>query len=144
MSDRYSEVVRDLVGAFNRRDFSIVPRLFSDDIEFRESPEWPQAGVYRGLDAFVGYFSRLLANVDGVQGEVVETVEDGNRVLALLRTSGTDRDTGERSEVSFSAIYTFHGAKCIRLEGFLDRDLALHAWRAGSQDRRAGEQASES
>jgi hypothetical protein len=52
--------IRELVAAFNRRDLAAVPVLFARDVEFRESPEWPEAGVYRGLDALAVYFGRLM------------------------------------------------------------------------------------
>jgi ketosteroid isomerase-like protein len=101
-------------------------------VEFRESPEWPEAGVYRGLDALAGYFGRLMERVDGLHGEIEQAVEGGDRVLAYLRASGHDTATGNPVELRFSAIYTFRNGdgKCLKVEGFLDEQAALTAWRS--------------
>jgi ketosteroid isomerase-like protein len=71
--------------------------------------------------------------VDGVKGEVLETVEEGDRVLAQLHARGRDKESGDVSTVTFSAIFTFRAGKCARLEAFLDRELALRAWRASGE-----------
>ncbi len=128
-STQNSALVREAVAAFNRRDFEVIPRIFAENVEFWESPEWPNAGVYRGREAFAGYFSRLISNIDGLQGEVVSTREAGDRVLAELRTFGNDKQTGQPVELTFTSIYTFNGGKCVRLDGFLDRQRAEEAWR---------------
>ena len=117
------------MAAFNRRDFETIPQVFSEELEFRESPEWPQAGFYRGLDAFAGYCARLVENVSDLEGEVLSTTEEGNRVLAEVLARGKDRTSGDPVELSFFAIYEFNGRSCVKLQIFLDRDRTLAAWR---------------
>ena len=117
------------MAAFNRRDFGTIPQAFSEDLDFRESPEWPQAGFYRGRDAFAGYVARLVESVNDLEGELLSTTEEGNRVLAEVLARGKDRTSGDPVELSFFAIYEFNGRCCVKLQIFLDRDRAQAVWR---------------
>ena len=128
-ANSHSKQIRAGVAAFNRRDFGTIPQLFSEELEFRESPEWPQAGFYRGLDAFAGYVARLVENVNDLEGEVLNTTEEDDRVLAEVLARGKDRESGDSVELSFFAIYEFNGRSCVKLQIFLDRDRTLAVWR---------------
>ncbi len=128
-ANSHSKQVRAGVAAFNRRDFESIPRVFSEDLEFRESPEWPQAGFYRGREAFAGYVARLVESVNDLKGEVLSTTEEGNRVLTEVLARGKDRSSSDPVELSFFAIYEFNDRSCVKLQIFLDRDRALAVWR---------------
>jgi ketosteroid isomerase-like protein len=128
MSTANVKLVRRAVDAANRRDFAALPELFDSDIEYRESPEWPDAGIYVGLPAFERYFMRALEQLGrGYHTDLEGCVESGDRVLAFLRARGVAVN-GAPIDVPFFGIYTFREGKCAWLEGFLDPARAEQAW----------------
>jgi ketosteroid isomerase-like protein len=128
MSERNVELVHAAAAAWNRRDFSALPELYHPAVELRESPEWPNAGVYRGLEAFERYFRQIHERFGpDVRNHVERCIPDGDRVFAFLHALGKDAEGGEY-DLPFYAIYTFSEGRCVRMEGFLDRGRAQDAW----------------
>jgi ketosteroid isomerase-like protein len=128
MSDHYVELVHAAAAAWNRRDFSVLTEIYDPAIELRESPEWPDAGVYRGLEAFERYFRQIDERFGpDLRNEVRRCIADGNRVFAFLHVRGMDEAAGE-IDLPFYAIYTFRDGRCTRMERFLDRGRAHEAW----------------
>jgi ketosteroid isomerase-like protein len=134
--DRASRV-RDPVGreidALDRETLAVVFDFFDPEIEVREDPRFPEAGIYRGLEAVRGYFLQFTDSFDEFIFEVDDVVDLGaDRVLALflLRTRG--KGSGATAEARPGWIYTIRGSKAVRIEAYLDREDAFAAANPGA------------
>lgn len=122
------ELVQRAIAAGNRRDFAALPEIFAPEIEYRESAEWPDAGVYVGLPAFERYFTRAFDQLgQDYRTDLEGYVDGGDRVFAFLRARGVT-DDGATVDLPFFAIYSFRGGRCVLLEGFLDPAQAERTW----------------
>jgi ketosteroid isomerase-like protein len=100
--------------------------FFDTEIEVHEDPRFPEAGVYRGLDAVGRYFRQFTESFDEFSLEAEDFIDLGeDRVLLLftLRTRG--KGSGATVEAQPGWIYTIRNGKAIRIEAFLDRAEAF-------------------
>lgn len=63
--DPRAVTVAELYRALRDRGWDSLPRLFAQDAEFGVSGRSPLAGTYRGRDAIVTAFRRLVDDTDG-------------------------------------------------------------------------------
>jgi ketosteroid isomerase-like protein len=65
---------------------------------------------------------------DNFKSEPVELLEVGeDKVVAVNRISGTAKQSGIESEMTFAAVYTFLDGKMIRGREYATREQALEA-----------------
>jgi ketosteroid isomerase-like protein len=133
MSDANIELVRRFYEAWNSGD---VPRVLdlldTQDFEFVEPPEFPDARTVSGRAAFAGVLGRQLEERGGFRIECGEIEAVDDRVFAAI----AEVATGERSigrERSFFHAWRVQDGKLARLEVFLTRADAATA--AGIPER---------
>lgn len=95
---------------WNRADTSRIPEIFHPGFTFRGS----LGPVLVGHDQFAGYVDDVVRALPDFVCEILETTEQGNRVVAKMRFSGTHRaemlgfaPTGQRVAWDGSAHFTF-------------------------------------
>lgn len=132
------ELVRDGYELWNAGDVAGLAELcFSDDIEYRNSPEWPGQRVYRGSETVVRFLTEEVAEIIGLEGVTIDSMDVfGDEILIALRAQ-THGFAGGAQRIDFGEVPLFHVArmrdgKVSRVRVYLDEDQALKAARTGA------------
>ena len=114
--------------AFNEGDFETAFASLAPDVEWQLLPSLPEAGVLRGRDAVVAYFSGIRDAGDW-RVEPVEFIDAGERrVLIHQHGTGTGRATGIALTLDFFQIWEMgRDGAVIRVREYERREDALEA-----------------
>jgi ketosteroid isomerase-like protein len=115
-----AEYIRAWVEGWNRGDLDALIAEASPDIEWVVTREHPDATTHVGVDAVSAYLRDWLSTMPGLQVEIAELQERGDRVLVILRLTGTGAGSGAATEVQTAMISTFRGGRPFRTEEYLD------------------------
>jgi ketosteroid isomerase-like protein len=85
----------------------LVEHIWQQDVVFHETPEMPDAGVYRGVDEVVGRMDALVEAAGHFQITVSALEGCGDYVLASCHLSATGRFSGLRTRHRL-----FHVLRC--------------------------------
>ena len=111
-----------VVDVLDPETLAVVFESFHPEIEAREDPSFPEAGLYRGRDAVRGYFEQVMESFDEFTFEAEDFIDAGeDRVLVLLHTRMRGRGSGVAVEARPGWIYTIHAGKTVRIEAYLDQ-----------------------
>ena len=117
-----------VVDVLDPATLAVVFDSFHPEIEVREDPLFPEAGLYRGLDAVRGYLEQLAESFDRFTFEAEDFVDAGeDRALVLFRARMRGKGSGATVEARPGWIYTIRDGKTARIEAYLDRGEALAA-----------------
>lgn len=103
---------------WDKADLSLVPQIFHRDFTFRGS----LGPVLIGHQQFSNYVSWLTATLEDYTSDILELVEEGDRVSGKLRFHGIHRRT-LFGEPPTNARVWWYGAPIFRFDGPLVRDL---------------------
>ena len=133
-SDRDLDLVQRGYELWNAGDIEGLAELcFSDDIEYRNSPDWPGQRVYRGSDAVARFLREEVANIIGLEAVRIDRMDVfGEEVVISLRA----QTHGFESGIDFGEVPVFHVArvrdgKVTRVRVYLDESNAFEAARTG-------------
>jgi ketosteroid isomerase-like protein len=116
------------VDALDPETLAVVFDSFDPEIEVREDPSFPEAGLYRGIEAVRRYFTQFTESFDEFTVEVEDLIDvGGDRVLMLFRLRTRGKESGATVEAHPGWIYTIRDRKAVRIEAYLDRDEAFAA-----------------
>ena len=118
--------IRAAYAVFNERgelDFG----LFHADVEWHNDPEWPGAGVHRGVEAVRREFGRQREAWGEVRLEPVAILRSGDRVVVFVDMTVTGKSSGAPVGVEGAHVFTLREGKVVRVEAFTARDRALRA-----------------
>jgi ketosteroid isomerase-like protein len=87
MSQENMNVARRIADGFEAQDFDAVRRNFDSNIEWYEDPSFPEAGVYRGIDAVAEYARQFRSEFAELRYEVVELLEANAHVIARMKVA---------------------------------------------------------
>jgi len=127
MSRENVEVIRCLAAAFEERGVDALRDHCDSRIEWYEDPSFPEADVYRGLEAVEAYSAQFLSEFSEIYYEVADAIDSGDHVVANMNISGVGRASGAEFKISAWWAATIHDKKIIRLFAYLDRGRALEA-----------------
>jgi ketosteroid isomerase-like protein len=128
--ERSRQAFENSVGPDGRLNFDVSKPFYHEDVEYRESADWPDGGVYKGIDAYEAYWRQFDEQVELTTTEVDELVQRGNKLLAYLHFTGHQRGTDVPVDLQMAVVFTWRGEKVALVEGFLDRAHALEHWRS--------------
>ena len=111
--------------ALNRGDLSEVHALLHPDIEWQEGQGAPEGGIHQGRDAFEGFLRNWLESFDGFRIEPERIIEEDDRLIALVRQSGTGRASGVEVEVRIAHVWTVKEGQAVRWQSYQRSDDAL-------------------
>ncbi len=117
--------VREGVDAFVRGEWGRVAAIYDPEAVVRPDPRWPEQTI-SGRDAVIVWF-KSTAEVWGPDVEEEEIRDLGDRVLARYCWKMRGARSGIEGEMRWSQISTFHNARVIRLDLFIDHEEALKA-----------------
>jgi ketosteroid isomerase-like protein len=134
MSQENVEIVRDLFGATNERDFPRAMSHYAHDVELVADPNaFLEQGTFKGRHAVGQWFGNWLAAFEpGYHFDIQETRDLGDVVFLYATCYGRGRSSGAevRSETAF--LYRLRGGKIVRVALYPSRAEALEA--AGLQE----------
>lgn len=111
------------------RDPATVDALMGflhDDIEFHEDARFPEAGVYRGVDAVRGYWTGFTENFDRFTFVLEDVVPAGPAsALVLLQICARGRASGAIDETRSAWLCAVAGDRAVAIHAFLDREDAF-------------------
>jgi ketosteroid isomerase-like protein len=128
MSQESTQVVRQLVQAFNRRDLAGMSQMFDREIEWEPGgPAAVERAVYRGRDEVSRGFAATWETWEVFHVEESELRDLGDSIVWL----GRARMRGSASHVELDQEFAVHflvrEGKIVRLRGFLAWQEALDA-----------------
>jgi len=141
MSRENLEVVRRAFEAFNRWGVhpgggrsSEIPPLLHPEIEFHTNASVPEAGVYRGREAVIGYHRRVFGQFESVGIEVEELLSAGDAVVVTSRQHTVPR--GSKGEIvqRVVEVWTVRDGLLAVRKPFSTRAEALEAMGLSEQD----------
>jgi ketosteroid isomerase-like protein len=119
---------------WNSGDTAGLADLFTDDIEYQNSPEWPGQRVYRGADQVIRFLRDEVTEIIALRPvEVVRTDIVASEIVIELRArthgslSGLDLDDGSLFHVA-----RMRDGKVSRVRVYLSKQEATRAAWAGS------------
>ncbi len=127
------QAVRAGYERWNAGDTAALADLFTEDIEYQNSPEWPGQRVYHGADTVIRFLEEVaeiiaLNPVDVVSADVVESeILIELRARTHGRLSGLDLDDGALFHVA-----QMRDGRVARVRVYLERDQAVRAAQTGT------------
>jgi uncharacterized protein len=117
-----------VVDALDRATLKVAYSFYDPEVEIHEDPRFPEAGVYRGIEAVDRYFAQFTESFDEFTFEAEDFIDLGEgRVLWLFRLRTRGKGSGATAEATPGWIYTFRDGKVVRIEAYFDRGEALTA-----------------
>jgi ketosteroid isomerase-like protein len=98
-------------------------------LEFREPPEFPGAGTYRGVEEWRASMSRLFDAWEQILFEPAEFLENGDKVFASVRVRTFGRATDIETERVIFHVLTIRDERIVRWHLFFERAPALRELR---------------
>ena len=135
MSRENVEVVRRIYERWADGDFRAGVELYDPNILLVLRPEFPEAGVYRGLDEIGSYMRKdFLKDFDNAAITGEEFLDAGDSVV--VRVNQEAIGPGSRAPVGmrYYQLWTFRGPTVIRIESVKERADALGAVGLSEQD----------
>jgi ketosteroid isomerase-like protein len=123
VSEANVEVVRAIYEAFARGDFSVLDS-FSDDFVFVTSPEFPDAGEYRGDEA-IGFIKSWVETFGALKMEATDLRDAGDKVFVELLQRGAPSGSDTFVEGRWWQVATLRDGEVVRAETFPERARAL-------------------
>jgi uncharacterized protein len=113
--------------AWDRGDIETAFAPIDEDFEFHEDPQFPEAGVYRGREAFRGYFERFREEWDDYRVNAEEVRDSGDKVLAFTHQTARGKASGVQIDLRIAHLWTIRDGKAVRMQAYFDREEALKA-----------------
>jgi ketosteroid isomerase-like protein len=116
MSQENVEIVREANAAFNRRDLDHWIEFFDPEIEYHDTPDFPDGGMHLGREPFRRHVESYLDAWSDASVEV-DARAVGKQVVGRIRYIGAGRATGIEVETrEYGALYDFRAGRirCVR------------------------------
>src|SRR4051812_36422836 len=131
MSQENVEVVRAIYDAAARRDNVTPFEVYAEDIAWDISNQrvaglMPRQ-IYQGHDGVRQFWRESVSVFGEIDMEVVELLDAGERVLAVVHDRRVGRASGVPVGGAHVAVWTFADNKVVQLQTFDDRQQALDA-----------------
>ena len=112
-------VVAALYSAFVRQDLSTVRKLIGPGFTVMNSDQLPWGGRYEGMKGLREFTREVLGRVEP-RMEVEEYVQAGDDVLAITRTRGYVRRTGNTFDIRSVHVWTVKDGRVVRFQPYVD------------------------
>ena len=127
MSAENMEALRRVYEGWRVGDFRAGVDLFDPAIVYVIRPEFPDPGIYVGLEHVANYMRGFLEPWTRLTITAEDFTEvDGSFVVAV-RQEGTGTVSGAAGELRYFQVWSFRGNKVIRFESIRHREQALEA-----------------
>jgi ketosteroid isomerase-like protein len=128
MSQENLEIVRNVNGAFNRRDIDALIAFLDPSIEWWPAADELATGPVRGHDGRRRGIADLLEVGPDIQAEIEELFAAGDdQVVVCLRYWGHGRESGVPVEIRETQVHRLRGGKIIEVREYREKAEALEA-----------------
>jgi ketosteroid isomerase-like protein len=127
MSQENVKIVWRIYDEWGRGNFREGTELYDPHILLVVRPDLPEFGVFLGADGISEYMHRLLEQWERLTIEADQLQAIGDTVLAHVVQHAKGRVSGIEGDSRFFTLFTFRGAKIVRIETLGDEDEALEA-----------------
>jgi ketosteroid isomerase-like protein len=96
-AEENTRLVQTAYEAFGRGDMAALAEVMADDIEWvdpGDPDDDPNAGTFKGKEAVLGWFGGLASTLDYTTFEPREFIAQNEKVVSLVYSEATVRDTG--------------------------------------------------
>ena len=127
MASANAGFVDRLVEAWNRSDVDAILALFDPECEVVFPPEVPEPGPFHGHAELRQWAEGFLAAWEFHHSEVVEIVDAGDSVVAMLHLVGRGIGSGVEMDETDAHVFTIGAGRVVRWQNFNERADALAA-----------------
>ncbi len=127
MSEENVEAIRNVYERWGEGDFGAGVELLDPHVLFVMSPEFPDAGLYLGVERIAEYTRGFLEPWTRITIEAEEIADAGDSVVVAVRQRGVGGGSGVATEFAYFQVWSFRGNQVIRLENFRKRAEAHKA-----------------
>ncbi len=127
MSQENVEIVREVIGAFNRRDVGAFAALCTQHVEIVPVRASVEATIYQGPGAVDRFFTESDQAWDRLSVEANEIRDFGDTALALGTLSARGRSSGVEVEMQLGWVFEFDGGLIAAARTFPSYKEALEA-----------------
>ena len=127
MSQENVEAVRRIFEAWASGDWSIGNEFLDQHAVCVVSSDFPAFGAYYGVDGIRAYWRDFVAQWERLTFEAKELQAVGDTVLAEAIQHAKGRASGIEGDISYFILFTFRGARIVRMESVMTRAEALEA-----------------
>ena len=127
MASANAGFVDRLVEAWNRSDVDAILALFDPECEVVFPPEVPEPGPFHGHAELRQWAEGFLAAWESHHSEVVEIVDAGDTVVAMLHLVGRGIGSGVEMGETDAHVFTIRAGMVVRWQNFNERADALAA-----------------
>lgn len=126
MTESNVETLRQIIAAFNESGMDAVLRFFDEDIELYD-PDLPGGEPIRGRAALTQALAPMLDSWESIAVRDYEFIPAGDRVVAMVHTTGQGSGLRGEMEVEFRDAHTmtFRDGKVVYWRLYQDRREAL-------------------
>jgi 2-(1,2-epoxy-1,2-dihydrophenyl)acetyl-CoA isomerase len=129
MSQVKTEQVKALFEAIRHGDSNVVRSLLHPKFEFHAAIGTVEQRVYLGSDGMWAFVQDMNATWDGYRVELERVDEFGERVVALMRATGTARGSGIPLDQRLGHVITWKDGTVSRMVAYTSPTEALQAVR---------------
>jgi uncharacterized protein len=123
---RNVDVLRAGYEAFNRRDWDAFLKAFTEDVVLEQTGAvFDSQGRFEGHEGLMESQRELAEAWDELRYEPEEFLEDGDRILVLVRYSTRGRDSGIPFEATIGHLFTMRDGRVAHLKVFATPGEAL-------------------
>jgi ketosteroid isomerase-like protein len=119
-------IVRSVYERWSEGDFN-TNDVYDESVVLVMRPEFPDAGVYVGIEGVARYTRGFLEPWRRITIEADEITVAGDSVVVAVSQRGTGSASGAATEISYFHVWSFRGGKVIRFESVRERAEALAA-----------------
>jgi ketosteroid isomerase-like protein len=112
--------------------------VFADDVRFHMPEVLPHGGTIEGIGALGAYFGEVMGRWDDFRADLDDTVDGGDRVVALGRFCGRPKANGRYVEVPFALVWTMRDGRAVDVVEHVDTALLIAALRPAGEAAAAG------
>jgi ketosteroid isomerase-like protein len=101
--------------------------LLHTDIRWHTRADLPDAAVHRGHEGAAALLAEWFAAFDDLGVDVVELIDAGDRVVAVLRLHGRLRESNQTVDMSETHVLTMRDGKATEIHEYRSKAEALEA-----------------
>jgi hypothetical protein len=131
-AEENTRLVQSAYEAFGRGDIAALAEVMADDIEWvdpGDPDDDPNAGTFKGKEAVLGWFGGVASTLDYTMFEPREFIAQNDKVVSLVYSEATVRDTGRAFVNPEAHVWTFRDGKVARFQSYHDTAAAAAAHR---------------
>jgi ketosteroid isomerase-like protein len=113
------EVAEAMYDAMLRSDRDTLGAIASPGIRIRVTETLPYGGTYSGLAGFAAFFKKTFDLIES-RIEIERLFEAGGQVVAVGRTRGTGRDTGQPFDSAIVHVFTVEEGRIVGFDAYVE------------------------